>query len=119
MMHRTIIRRSYSYHRRLILVAATVAAIAGCSTAPPQVNNMVPAAQAVSMAPSSRTIRVVARAETGQGATAPAESGVLTFTSGAFEPADWARVTDAMFRDALTSTLAQSGLFQERRRQRR
>jgi ABC-type uncharacterized transport system auxiliary subunit len=48
----------------------------------------------------------------GQGSTmAATRSGFITNTTGTFESADWARLTDAMFRDSLTQALTQSELF--------
>jgi hypothetical protein len=42
---------------------------------------------------------------------AATRSGFITNTTGTFESADWARLTDAMFRDSLTQALTQSELF--------
>lgn len=96
---------------RAAVLALTVIGGVGCSTTPPSSSNMVPGPPALAKAPPVKSLRVIALTEPGQGATEPTTGGFIHITSGAFEPADWARVTDQMFREALTNALVQSGLF--------
>src|SRR5271168_1354944 len=87
------------FHRTVLLLLILVAGTA-CSTAPPQSSNMVPVLPAPSQTEPTRSVRVVALVEPGQGSTIAATGGFVHFTTGAYEPPDWARVTDTMFRDS-------------------
>jgi hypothetical protein len=109
-MSRKIRKLRQEFYLAVLLVLVVVAATA-CSTAPPQSSNMVPDPPARPANQATSSLRAVVLTETGQGRTVPATTGVFRLTAGAFEPADWARVTDAMFRDSLTQALIQSGLF--------
>jgi ABC-type uncharacterized transport system auxiliary subunit len=102
------LRRRYSAATMLIAILG----LGSCTIVPPAANNMIPSiGQAVEARPATKTLLVVAATDKGQGVTMPSEQGLLRWSLGSAEPAERAKITESIFRDALMNTLAHSGEF--------